>query len=364
MEHICEFCGKVFDKKRSMLRHITYCNCNPNKKVQWNKGLTVDTDIRVKKSRETLKEKYKTGEVKPSNLGKKHTDEEKKKISEQRKKYLLEHPDKVPYLLNHSSRKSYPEIYFDNLFQKEGIDLKYHKQVGVYELDFYNDEKRIDIEIDGSQHFATKKNIERDERRTSFLNKRGWKVYRIEWAKWCSLKYKEKHEIVEKIRLLINEDIEPERKLMIENFPERKAENIQEKKERELNKRVEAIKKSNIDFTHMGWVESVSKLVKCSKKTARCLVKERLPEIYNTAWKYDVTRKKNAEHRGRVLQNKLRREKEISDKITLIHNSGIDFGKRGWVKKLSEILNTEHYNIIKFMKRYDLEFYTQCYHTK
>jgi very-short-patch-repair endonuclease len=361
MEHICEFCGKVFDRKGTLGLHRIYCSENPDRITPWNKGLTADTDARVKARGERLKERYRTRQIKPSNLGRKHTEEEKKNLSIKRKKYIEEHPDKVPYLLNHSSKKSYPETYFDDLFQKEGIDLKYHKQVGIYELDFYNDEKAIDVEIDGSQHFATKKNIERDERRTIFLNGRGWKVYRIEWSKWCSLNYGEKHEIIKEIKLLLEKDVEPERKILTEKLTWKKKESI---KEETLNERIAKIKESNIDFTHMGWVQEVANLVRCSKKTAKNLVREQLPEIYNTAWKYDVTRKKNSEYIERVLQNKLKREKEISDKITLIHNSGIDFGKRGWVKKLSEILNTEHYNIIKFMKRYDLEFYNQCYHTK
>jgi len=45
---------------------------------------------------------------------KKHSQETKDKISKSRIKYLMEHPDKVPYLLNHSSRMSYPEKIFKN----------------------------------------------------------------------------------------------------------------------------------------------------------------------------------------------------------------------------------------------------------
>ena len=39
------------------------------------------------------------------NNPRKHTEESKKKISRSRIKYLKENPDKVPYLLNHSSKK-------------------------------------------------------------------------------------------------------------------------------------------------------------------------------------------------------------------------------------------------------------------
>jgi len=42
----------------------------------------------------------------------KHSQETKEKISEIRKAFLKENPDKVPYRLNHSSRESYPEKIF------------------------------------------------------------------------------------------------------------------------------------------------------------------------------------------------------------------------------------------------------------
>jgi len=37
------------------------------------------------------------------------------------KKYFKEHPDRVPYVLNHSSKESYPEQYFRIAFKNEGF---------------------------------------------------------------------------------------------------------------------------------------------------------------------------------------------------------------------------------------------------
>lgn len=47
----------------------------------WNKGLTKETDERLKRSAETLKKRYKSGEIAPGRLGKKHTKETKEKMS-------------------------------------------------------------------------------------------------------------------------------------------------------------------------------------------------------------------------------------------------------------------------------------------
>ena len=40
------------------------------------------------------------------------------------KKYLMENPDKVPYLLNHSSKESYPEKYFTEDILDSPIELR------------------------------------------------------------------------------------------------------------------------------------------------------------------------------------------------------------------------------------------------
>jgi very-short-patch-repair endonuclease len=130
-----------------------------------------------------------------------HSEETKEKISKARKKYLEDNPDKVPYKLNHYSKgDSYPERYFKKLFKNEGIPLKHHLQVSLYELDFYNEEKMKCLEIDGEQHYVDDRIVESDQRRTEYLTGRGWDVCRIRWSEWKKLTEKQKKEEVEKIK--------------------------------------------------------------------------------------------------------------------------------------------------------------------
>jgi very-short-patch-repair endonuclease len=132
------------------------------------------------------------------------TDETKKKISLSRSKYLKEHPDQVPYLLNHYSKgDSYPERYFKELFEVEKIDLKHHTQIGLYQLDFYNLECKIDIEIDGDQHHLDKRIAESDIRRTEFLESQGWKVFRVKWSDYQKLPMDARKELIDKIRKMV-----------------------------------------------------------------------------------------------------------------------------------------------------------------
>lgn len=109
----------------------------------------------------------------------KHTDESKQKISKARLKFLMENPDKVPYIINHSSKKSYPEIIFENaLISSKITGWKYQFRNGIYQYDFAFPKQKIDVEIDGGTHLNEKvKKI--DERRDEFSRQSGWKVIRF-----------------------------------------------------------------------------------------------------------------------------------------------------------------------------------------
>jgi very-short-patch-repair endonuclease len=172
--------------------------------VPWNKNLTKKTDIRVLSHSNTLHDGFKSGRLKPSNLGRKHTDDEKMNLSKKKTEFLKLHPDQVPYKLNHSSRVSYPEKYFKLLFSLEHIPLLYHKQVGLYELDFYNEEMMKYVEIDGESHYSDKKTIEIDKRRAVFLDENGWQGKRIRWSLYKRATKEEKKQIILEIREFIN----------------------------------------------------------------------------------------------------------------------------------------------------------------
>jgi very-short-patch-repair endonuclease len=213
--YTCKFCGKGCKNKNSLAQHERRCKENPNRIESpfvkfnkdrdhvWNKGLTKNTDERVNKGANTLKNGYSTGRLVNHNKGKLESEEQKQKISISRKRYLEENPNKVPYLLNHSSKISFPEQYFIDVFENEKIPFKYHKQIGIYQLDFYNDELKLYIEIDGEQHFQEKA-IKRDLARDKYLESLGWKGMRIRWSTFKRLNDNEKIEMINKIKLFYN----------------------------------------------------------------------------------------------------------------------------------------------------------------
>lgn len=217
-EFICKYCGKVCKNANSLRNHERLCKKNPNRQISpfveynkkrstgeisiWNKGLTKETDERVAKSSNTLKNRYLSGELKSPNLGRPHTEEEKEFLSKTRKEYLKAHPDKVPYLLNHHSKQSYPEKYFEDLFSKDDILNKLQKEfkVGLYSLDFAIPDIKYYIEIDGEQHYVDKRIVEHDIIRTQALNNLGWTGKRIRWSEYQKMNFEEKIAIINDIK--------------------------------------------------------------------------------------------------------------------------------------------------------------------
>lgn len=141
----------------------------------WNKGLTKETDERVKRTAEKISKFQKENSTWK---GRHHSEETKKKLSELRIKFLEENPDKVPYLLNHSSKQSWPEKIFQNALTENDIkgwvpDFR----CGIYEYDFAFPELKIDLEIDRETHQQEKvKKI--DERRDKWTKNNGWTIIR------------------------------------------------------------------------------------------------------------------------------------------------------------------------------------------
>lgn len=153
------------------------------------KGLFVTRD-----KSELLKIKIERGKER------KHSKETKDKISKSIRNYLINNPEKVPYRLNHSSVESYPEKYFNEVFIKEGLNFERYYRVGLYELDFALVDKKIDIEIDGDQHYLDPKVSEVDKRRNKYLIDNGWTIIRIKWSDYKKLSIEEKKEYIKRLR--------------------------------------------------------------------------------------------------------------------------------------------------------------------
>lgn len=204
-----------------MRNHERLCKENPNRQISpfvmynkectdhkrdiWNKGLNKENDERVAKQSKTLAERYEKGELISSQKGKPLTKEQKIHLSKVRKQYLKEHPDMVPYKINHHSKQSFPEKYFRDLFDTDRVLCKAISEyrVNLYSLDFAFPDIHLYIEIDGEQHYTDKRIIQHDKKRTSELEKLGWKVFRIRWSEYQKLSLEERYKIIKHIKALV-----------------------------------------------------------------------------------------------------------------------------------------------------------------
>lgn len=85
--------------------------------------------------------------------------------------------------------ESYPEKFFKKVLKNNNIEYEFNKPItkkslginecGCYFLDFALKNKLV-LEIDGKQHLLPERK-QHDIMRDNYLNKAGWKVYRILW---------------------------------------------------------------------------------------------------------------------------------------------------------------------------------------
>lgn len=133
----------------------------------------------------------------------KHSEQTKDRISKSRIKYLEQNPDKVPYKLNHYSKgRSYAENYWKSILDAHKLVYKEQYQIYLYQLDFAFVDSKIDLEIDGEQHYLDERISLSDQRRNEYLENLGWKIIRIRWSEFQKNKDKEAfvHTIIEQLK--------------------------------------------------------------------------------------------------------------------------------------------------------------------
>lgn len=190
--YFCKYCNKKTNIKNSNSQHEIRCKENLNRIV------TTFNDPEFQKILKRNNQYTKAEELglpKPiiseetrlkwciANSKRSHTEETKQKISKSRIKFLNENPYMVPYKLNHYSKgKSYAEEYWKIILDTNNIEYIEQFQIGLYQLDFAIINRKIDIEIDGDQHYLDKRIIESDIRRNKYLEELGWTVIIIRWS--------------------------------------------------------------------------------------------------------------------------------------------------------------------------------------
>lgn len=176
----CTFCNKIFRTRAELFKH-TKIHRSTNGK-SWNAGKTAKDDPRIAKGIKTLKERYDAKEIVPTWLGRKHTEEQKKAISDSMKKAHAEGRAHNIGECRWNNEHSWPEKWFIQVIENEFKDKNYKCEVPFHRfaLDFAWIEKKRCIEIDGNYHEREdqhKRDIAKDE----LLKSEGWQILRMPW---------------------------------------------------------------------------------------------------------------------------------------------------------------------------------------
>lgn len=195
----CRYCGKQCKNLNSLTQHEIRCKENPNRISNsdtfkeyrathevWNKGLTKETDKRVRKQSDSLKE----NNVISSGTfhGRKHSNEAKKKISEKLTEY------------NHSNNRRHSHGkhgYYDNIYFMSTWELAFYiytKDNATYS-DIIRCNKRFSYEYENKKHYYTPDFICDG----TIIEIKGWETELD----------KIKYSAVENLKVLYSKDIQP-----------------------------------------------------------------------------------------------------------------------------------------------------------
>ena len=294
----CSFCGKEFTTKAGRTRHEKYCKQNPNAiktPTAWNKGKTILTDERVAKQHQTRKNNIASG--KTIIIGHKQTEETKKLLSKKRIEYLINNPDKHAWKRN-TKFKSVPCEELKNKFRALGINFieEYCPFIdSAISLDIAFPDIKIGIEVNGNQHYNRDGSLkEYYQLRHNRLEEAGWTIYEIHYTICYNLKnfedilkldiynkdyvgkYFSKNELKKEKAKKIKQTTEGRKKLKNKKINQLKIKQIEERKFLILN--------SGINFTKLGWVKQVAKLLNISHKNTASWIKKHMPEFYSTCF--------------------------------------------------------------------------------
>lgn len=187
----CIICGKTFKNEHSLNSHIwkAHTEAGQNHKPAtgisnepWNKGLSKETDSRIKSYSKKISEKLKGRPGRPT------SDSTKIKLSKIMKE---RHKNGTAWNIGQSrwnNEPSWPEKFFIKVIENEFQDKNYLYEEPFYKfsLDFLWQHKKKVIEIDGEQHERCDKQIRRDKEKDRLLVKDGYQILRIRWKDMCN----------------------------------------------------------------------------------------------------------------------------------------------------------------------------------
>jgi len=264
----CEWCNRNFNSGFKLGGHKSWCKKNPN----------------IKKNKENRS---------IEKIGRKLTEAHKKNISKALKKAHKtgNHPGWA-HINTSEFQMSRPEKTFKKVLQERGFYDKYYIKYGFpfgkYFLDFAILDFKLDIEIDGKQHFQSKKNLDHDYKRDKYILRNGWSVYRISVKEL----FENINGVITKMEQFIETDLKY-RKYDVDEILEKYTNKpkygkrsdygaaIRKQNDIKAKPIIKQLLTSDIAFSKFGWVNKASEIVGITPQKISKWMERHIPDFYN-----------------------------------------------------------------------------------
>lgn len=357
----CPICFKEYSYK-GIASHIwkkhTEEGVDHNKKtkigikgrIPWNKGLSSDTNDSLKKMRNTLKERYKSGEIKPSYLGKKHSKETIKKLKQNTGGYRKGSGRGKSGWYNEYWCDSTWELAWviynlDNNIKFNRFDGKfqymYKEELFYYHPDFILDDNKTIIEI---KSYETEKDLCKytgvDKIKYNFVVLKKNDIEPI-------IKYvKEKYKVINLYDLYTERKIQNNKKISSKAKIERIKSKKKELNNENITKQKEIMLNSNVDFKQHGWNKKISDILNISHASVTRFMKKYMLDFYNN--ECCIKGKSLSKEKMSNIRGDKKRKEMINRELFILNY--IKNNDNVKVTKLAKILEIHYKTLIDFCK--------------
>ena len=310
---ICKYCKSEFDNF-IIANHSRWCTQNPKRNEyidKLNKNRFVPNETSKKLQGEKISNLHKLGiydflKEKRTFRGCNHSEESKEKISIARKKWISENRDKFNW--NIRKGKSHPCEKLKALLRDKNINFieEYSPfEERFFSIDIAFPDKMIAIEINGNQHYDKNGELAAYyQERHDFIESKGWKVYEIHH----SLVYKDNfmdgiNYILDQSNILSDFDYKNWSTISETKRLNRLNESIEKvnKKKEKIELLKQTILDSNINFSKLGWVEKVSKILSNQPQKVNIWMKKNMTEFYEKECFKRKTKRGNSDVGGNPI---------------------------------------------------------------
>lgn len=212
------------------------------------------------------------------------TEEDRKKQSQKRKEFLKKNPQKHAWRKSDKFKSAPCELLKQKL-SEEGISfIEEHQPLAdrFYSIDIAFPDKKIGIEVNGSQHYNRDKSLkEYYENRKKSIEKEGWRLFDIHYSKIYNKKFID--DFIKQIRnnfslgsIDYSFYIKPSKHKMRQDH----INNLMELNAEKNKSKIKIVLNSGIDFSKFGWVSKLSKLINIIPQKCNQWMKKYMLDFY------------------------------------------------------------------------------------